>query len=153
MIIMGYKSDIRIITSVEGYEMLKQFIYSYINKNSNDNFMKNLLEECDLKFKSVKECYFGWNDYKRWEECLDKNVKTIMEGLKFLEENNYSYRFYRLGEDKEDYEEYYFTSQKDGEQELEFPNIRREFDDKYTINILNRQNYIEKVENKEEIDI
>ena len=36
------KSDIRIVTSINGFEKLKQFVNSYINKNMNDDTIKNL---------------------------------------------------------------------------------------------------------------
>lgn len=132
-------SDIRIVTSINGFEKLKQFVSSYINKNFNDDSIKNLLEECDLQHKNNKQCYFGWNDYRGWEEYTNKSVAAIMEGLRFLEETDYSYRFYRLGEDKDDYEEHYFDSIKEDEQDLEYPNITREFDDRYICDILSKE--------------
>ena len=147
------RSDIRIVTSINGFEMLRQFMRSYINKNVNDTLLKNLLEQCDLQHRSNKQCYFGWNEYRGWEEYTDKSVEAIMDGLRFLEHNDYSYRFYRLGEDKEDYDEQHFDSKKEGEQDLEYPNITRQFDDRYIVDILYRQKAIELEENKEEIDI
>ena len=76
-----------------------------------------------------------------------------MEGLRFLKETDYSYRFYRLGEDKEDYDEHHFDSTKEGEQNLEYPNITREFDDRYIVDILYQEKYNTLEENKEEIEI
>jgi len=147
------KSDIRIVTSINGFKMLKQFVNSYINKNMNDASLKNLLEQCDLQYRSDRQCYFGWNGYNNWGNYLNKSAEVIMEGLRFLEQNDYSYRFYRIGEDKEDYDEHHFDSTKEGEQDLEYPNITREFDDRYMCDILHTQKYRMLDENKEEIDI
>lgn len=147
------KSDIRIVTSINGFEKLKQFVNSYINKNMNDDLIKNLLEKCDLQHRSNRQCYFGWNEYKGWEEYTNSSVAAIMEGLRFLEETDYSYRFYRLGEDKEDYDEHHFDSTKEGEQNLEYPNITREFDDRYVVDILYQEKYNTLEENKEEIEL
>lgn len=148
------KSDIRIVTSIDGFAMLKQFINSYVNKNANDNSMKNLLEHCDLQHRNHKQCYFGWNEYHNWEGYPDKNSEAIMEGLRFLKENNYSYRYYRLGEDKEDYDEHSFDSEKEGEKDLEYPNITRTFDDTYIVDILYRQKSIYLQEkDKEDLEI
>ena len=147
------KSDIRIVTSINGFAKLKQFIDSYINKNMDDNSIKNLLEKCDLQHRSNKQCYFGWNEYNNWNEYYNKSVDAIMEGLRFLKDNNYSYRFYRLGEDKEDYDEHHFDSTKEDEQNLDYPNITRQFDDRYMVDIIYRQRAIEQEENKDEIGI
>lgn len=130
------KSDVRIVTSIDGFVALKQFVNSYLNKNIKNNSVKKLLEHCDIQHKNHKQCYFGWNEYSNWNGYKDINSEAIMEGLRLLEENNYSYRYYRLGEDKEEYEEDFFDSEKEGEQDLEYPNIIRQFDDRYIIDIL-----------------
>lgn len=147
------KSDIRIVTSINGFEKLMQFMKSYINKNANDDSIKNLLEQCDLQHRSNKQCYFGWNEYYNWNDYRNKSAEAIMDGLRFLEQNEYSYRFYRLGEDKEDYDEHHFDSKKEGEQDLEYPNITRQFDDSYMYNLFHIQKFRTLEDNKEEIDI
>lgn len=145
------KSDVRIVISVEGFKMLEQFTQSYINKNENDSSIRNLLKDC-FQHKNHKQCYLGWNEYSNWDGYGDKNSKIIMEGLSFLEENNYSYRYYKLGEDKEDYDEHHFDSEKEGEQNLEYPNITRKFDDKYIVDILYAQKSRE-LQDKEDLEI
>lgn len=145
------KSDVRIVTSMEGYKMLQQFIKSCINKNENDISIKNLLDDC-FKHQNHKQCYFGWNEYSNWDGFRDKNSELIMEGLRFLEDNGYSYRYYRLGEDKEDYDEHHFDSEKKGEQDLEYPNIIRKFDDRYIVDILYTQKSRE-LQDKEDLEL
>lgn len=145
------KSDVRIVTSINGFEMLQQFIESCINKNADDSSAKNLLKDC-FQHKNHKQCYFGWNEYSNWDSFGDKSSEFIMEGLRFLEENDYSYRYYRLGEDKEDYDEHHFDSEKEGEQDLEYPNITRTFDDRYVVGILYAQKSRD-LQEKEDLEI
>lgn len=145
------KCDVRIVTSKNGFEVLKSFVENYIKENSKENDIKNFLEKFDLKYENNKQCYFGWNELSNWNEYFNKSVRAIMDGLMELEDNNYSYRFYRLGEDKEDYDEHHFDADREGEQDLEYPNITREFDDRYICDIIHRQKQLE--ESKEDIEI
>lgn len=98
---MGYRSDIRIVTSKEGYEKLKEFVTNYLKEHNEDY---NLLEECDIRQEGKNQVYFGWN-YLKWYEGSYKEVDAIMEGLNYLGENEYSYRYSRIGESYDDYEE------------------------------------------------
>jgi hypothetical protein len=145
------KSDVRIVTSKNGFEVLKSFVENYIKENSKENDIRNLLEKFDLKYENSKQCYFGWNELSNWSEYFNKSISAIMDGLRELENNDYSYRFYRLGEDKEDYDEHHFDADREGEQDLEYPNITREFDDRYICDIIHRQKQLE--ESKEDIEI
>lgn len=147
------KSDVRIVTSKKGFEVLKNFVENYIKEHSEEKDIINLLEKIDLKYENSKQCYFGWNEMTNWNEYFNKSVGTISNGLMELEEHNYSYRFYRLGEDKEDYEEYHYDATREGEQDLEYPNIIREFDDRYICDIIHRQISNELEENKVDMDI
>jgi len=146
---MGYRSDIRIITSKDGFERLKEFIKEYLKDNKEDY---NLLEECDIKEEGKEQCYFGWN-YVKWYEHDYPEVIAIMEGLNHLGENEYSYRYMRIGESYDDIEEQSYDGEKDENIYLEYPNMLREFDDNYIIESI-KENQIENEEkNKEEIDI
>ena len=69
-----------------------------------------------------------------------------MSGLDKLAENDYSYRYARLGEEYDDYEEQYHESENEDEQDIEYPNMIREFDDDYVIENLNAQERIEERE-------
>ena len=146
---MGYRSDIRIITSKDGFERLKEFIKEYLKDNKEDY---NLLEECDIKEEGKEQCYFGWN-YVKWYEHDYPEVIAIMEGLNHLGENEYSYRYMRIGESYDDIEEQSYDGEKDENIYLEYPNMLREFDDNYIIESI-KENQIENEEkNKEDIDI
>ncbi len=132
------KSDVRIVTSINGFEKLKEYIDNYIKEHPENNELTNILNKIDLKYESNKQCYFGWNSYN-WNQYSNENVELVMNGLYELLDNNYSYRFFRLGENKDDYEEYHFDSTLESEKDLEYPNITRQFDDRYVCDILHRE--------------
>ncbi|MDO5556948.1 MAG: hypothetical protein Q4G05_01705 [Clostridia bacterium] len=127
---MGYRSDVRIMTSKNGFKKLNEFVSENIKKNKNE--YSNLLEDIDVKKETSRACYFGWN-YVKWYEDFNPEVIAIMSGLRHLEEEDYSFRYSRIGESYDDYEEFYHDSDKDSEQDLDFPSMIREFDDEYII--------------------
>lgn len=129
---MGYRSDVRIRTSKKGFKKLYSFVEEYIaNVNSsrkeNEYTFDNLLKECDIKFEGKDTCYFGWDSVKWYENSGYKDVDSIMEGLDYLEKNNLSYKYARIGENYDDYDELEFESEN--EEYLECPYLIREFDD------------------------
>lgn len=149
---MGYRSDIRIVTSKDGFEKLKEFVTNYLKEHNEDY---NLLEKCDIRQEGKNQVYFGWN-YLKWYEGSYKEVDAIMEGLNYLGENEYSYRYSRIGESYDDYEEQYYDGNKEKENYLEYPNLIREFDDEYVLNLIRDKQEMKldnKEEQKEEIDI
>ena len=89
---MGYKSDVRIITSKDGFEILKEFVKKYLKEHNEDY---NLLEKCDIKQEGKEQYYFGWN-YIKWYENDYKDVDAIMEGLNYLGEKEYQIEFFVL---------------------------------------------------------
>lgn len=146
---MGYRSDVRIITSKEGFEKLKEFVKNYL-KEHNEEY--NLLEECDIKKQGKEQYYFGWNYLKWYDGYVD--VDSIMQGLKYLEENEYSYRYMRIGESYEDIEEQSYDGDKDKNIYLEYLSMTREFDDEYVQDLIKtNEKTTELEENKESIDI
>ena len=62
-----------------------------------------------------------------------------MTGLDYLKENDYSYRYSRIGENYDDYDEEYYESNSEEEQDLTYPSIIREFDDDYVFDELDRE--------------
>lgn len=145
---MGYRSEIRIITSKKGYEKLNEFVEQYLKDTEEDN----LLKECDIKNIGKEQCYFGWNDIK-WRENDFKDVDAIMEGLNHLGENEYSYRYMRIGENYEDIEEQFYDGEKDEDIYLEYPSMIREFDDEYIKELISEKTLENEEKNNEEIDI
>lgn len=129
---MGYRSDIRIMTTKKGFDKLKKYTDKYL-KDRNYKY-DNLLDILDFNYETEYAKYFGWDSVKWYENCDDYDeVDAIMKGLDYLEENDYSYRYARIGEDYSDYEEKYFESEKEEEQDLEYPSMTRYFDDDYII--------------------
>ena len=147
---MGYRSDVRIVTSKQGFEKLKEYVEKYL-KEHNEKY--NLLENLDTDIKNDNECYFGWNSIKWYDfDAFYEHVRAIMHGLDRLQENEYSYRYAILGENNDDYEEQYYEGNRDGEEYLEFPSLIREFDDSYMESLLKSTNNKLNEENKEDIE-
>ncbi len=154
---MGYRSDVRIVTSKRGFKELKKFNDKYL-KERNEQY--SLLDQMKIKYEDSNVIYFGW-DFVKWYEGSYPSVDAICEGLNHLEEKDLSYRYARLGEDMEDYEESYYESTKEKEQDLEYPTLIREFDDNYFVETMNRdypnitsnQQLLDKSEKKEEHEL
>jgi histidyl-tRNA synthetase len=99
---MGYRSDVRIITSKKGFNELEKYITKYL-KGKND---WNLLHQLDVDNSNDYERYFGWNSVKWYENSEGfEDVDAVMSGLQHLEEKDLSYRYARMGESYGDYEE------------------------------------------------
>lgn len=148
---MGYRSDIRIVTSKDGFEKLKEFVIKYLEEKKLDTKEYNLLDSMDVMAEGKGQVYFGWN-YLKWYEGDYPEVDSIMDGINHLGENEYSYRYMRIGESYEDIEEQSYDGEKD-DIYLEYPNMIREFDDDYLKKLINDKQVDLQEENKEEIDI
>lgn len=139
---MGYRSDVRILTSKKGFAELNKFVNNYL-KDKNDY---NLMENIQYKVENDYSCYFGWNWVKWYENSYD-SVTAIMDGLNHLKENEYSYRYARIGESYDDYDEHYYESEIEEEQDLEYPSVIREFDDDYVSSNMEKCNSNFEIEN------
>lgn len=129
---MGYRSNVRIITSKKGFEELQKQVKKILDKKSY-NF--NLLDDPSILVKGRKGVLIGW-DYIKWYEYSDfKDVDAINEALAYLSEKNIGYRFARIGESYDDFEE----RNEDGKDDdyLPYPSVIREFDDEYIKQELN----------------
>lgn len=125
---MGYRSDVRIVTSKKGFDKLNKYVEEYLKDKPNGEKF-NLLENLDLYKENSYSCYFGWDSIK-WYDCCDYiDVDAILNGLDDLKEKDYSYRFARIGESYDDYEEDSHESEKESEQDLEYPYMPRYFND------------------------
>src|SRR5574344_1352952 len=133
---MGYRSDVRIITSKKGFDKLKKYVEKDLSKETDSDKKYNLLENLDLDYKNSYSRYFGWNNIK-WDFY---NSDVVMNGLDYLEENDYSYKYSRIGESLDDCEEYCSDSFEDGEDYLESPYLERYFDDEKMKNIMENNN-------------
>ena len=98
---MGYRSDVRIITTMNGYKELKNFVDSYCKEKK----CYNLLEALDVdKLTDTSDKLIGW-DYVKWYDDIYDDVIAINEGLSHIANLGYAYNFSRIGEDFDDYEE------------------------------------------------
>lgn len=154
---MGYRSDVRITMSKNGYKKFKKYvdehIEDYIKKyvlpetlpfEFNESF--HLLNYLNVKegIENGKEVYFGWNDIK-WYQESDEGVAAIEYGLEKLDEEGYGYAFSRIGEYYDDIETRYFEgTKKDNVGYIQMPFINRSFDDKEVINRIKNVNSKEK---------
>lgn len=134
---MGYRSDVRIITSKKGFEKLSDFVKKYLEKEEKDLNEYNLLESLEIKTIGKDQYYFGWN-YLKWYDGYTE-VDAINEGLEYLRENEFSYRFMEIGEDYSDIQEHYYDGEKDKDTILEYPSMIREFDDDYIKDLITKE--------------
>ena len=137
---MGYRSDVRIITSKKGFKELNNYVKDYLSKTDESNY--NLMEALKFKVENKYSCYFGWN-WVKWYENSYPSVDAIMSGLEHLREKDLSFRYSRIGENYDDYETDYHESEKEEEQDFEYPSMLREFDDDYVIDMMNKNSPVE----------
>lgn len=117
---MGYRSDVRVITTVKGYEEIRGKI-----DDSKYGYLLNKAVFSVIK-KTEKQVYFGWTYIKWYSSYAD--VKFVEELLEQLKE---PYRFGRLGEEGGDFE----TWSNDKAEEVGLPEIyeMHEIDDNYVM--------------------
>ncbi len=139
---MGYRSDVRIITSKKGFNELNKYVKEYLKNLNHEDY--NLLD--DLKFKAENDysVYFGWN-WVKWYQGYE-SVDAIESGLQHLKDKDMSFRFARIGESYDDYEEDSYESENEEEQDLDYPSMLREFDDSYVIAEMDKINSVKEYE-------
>lgn len=99
---MGYRSNVRIVVSKEGYEFLKK----YVAEESKENECVDLLDFATIKPYEINDVSITWN-YIKWHICFTE-VSIVETGLGYMEKENLSYGFCRIGEDETDIERYSF---------------------------------------------
>ena len=103
---MGYRSDVRIRTTKEGYEMMKKEIDKYLNEkveNHLDYTPENLLKHTDNTDNDGKVVTMDWNYIKWYEEYPE--IMAVSNALGMLREKDIDFQFMRIGEDLNDIEE------------------------------------------------
>lgn len=125
---MGYRSDVRIITSKKGYDKLRKHVEKYLKERNDDS---NLLEDADVRFVTSKGVLIGWDSIKWYEWSNWPEIDSILSGLQELEKEDYSYRFGRLGEGMDDIDERYYDSEHREGEDIPYIDIEREFNDEY----------------------
>ena len=93
-----------------------------------------MLDYCDIKKIGENACYFGWDNHK-WYDGFEgyEDVNAIEDGLDYLEEQDLSYRFAKMGEESTDYSERYYDGESDVVPSdcIPYPWLNRCFDDSY----------------------
>lgn len=105
---MGYRSDVKIRTTKEGYEVMKKFVEDYIKKNVAEDAQGldwNLLNHAEIT-EAEDNVTLDWYNLK-WYECCDgyEDVDAIMKSLDELSNKNIDYQYMRIGEEIDDVEE------------------------------------------------
>lgn len=121
---MGYRSDVRLVTSKKGYETLEASVKKFLGKDNSDY---NLLDNPDVLIKGKNGVLVGWNSIKWYEDSDYKAIDAIEAGMNHLADKELGYRFARIGESYDDYEEKSEDSKEDDY--LPYPSMIREFDD------------------------
>lgn len=132
---MGYRSDVRIIVSKKGYDKLCEYVKTHALEYAKPDYDYNLLNHANITYSKVwdgQQVMIGWDSIK-WYEYGDgyEDVKIIMNGLNYLKDENFSYRYARLGENYDDWEEFYNEGKLDGEDgnDLQWVYLERYIDD------------------------
>ena len=139
---MGYRSEVRIMTTKKGFNELNKYVKNYLSKLNHDEY--NLLDNLEFKAENDYAVYFGWS-WVKWYSSYD-SVSAIESGLNHLREKDMSFRFARIGENYDDYEEDSHESEKEDEQDLEYPSMIRDFDDSYVIEEMERVSPVKEYE-------
>ena len=125
---MGYRSQVKIMVSREGFRELKEYVEKECIKfqKPDSDYDYNLLKHAESIQTDVDRVLISWEDIK-WYDGYYEDVDLIMDGLNHLDSKGYSYRFYRVGEDYGDIEETCIGGELD--QDLDYLWIVRYIDD------------------------
>lgn len=150
---MGYRSEVRIVTTKEGFQSLKNHVEDYIKSKKGDTDY-NLMKSLDINYESKdgKIRYFGWS-WVKWYDGDYVEVDAVVSGLDKLEEEDISYRFSRQGEDLSDIDKQSYDSEKNNI-DLPYPSMLSGFDDEYGLSEIDGVdlNKTSQKENQTEID-
>lgn len=104
---LGYRSDIRILTTKKGFDVLKKYVDLHTNRDRDINLFDGL----HVKEEGKTNIYFGW-DFLKWYPGYE-SVDNVMNGLNYLKELDLSYHYKRFGENYDDIEVLYYDSPSD----------------------------------------
>lgn len=98
---MGYYSNFRILTTVEGRKTFENYVKEHTEKNEINLFNYLDVDKTDLE-KDVS--LFGGDDIKWYTFCGFAEIDNFVKALEFLKEKGIPYNFVRLGEELDDME-------------------------------------------------
>ena len=103
---MGYRSNIRIRTTHEGFKVMKEFVENYIKENITKEELEgydwNLLNSAE-KTETKNSITLDWQ-WLKWYDGY-KDVDAIMKSLDVLSDKDIDYQYMRIGEESDDIEE------------------------------------------------
>lgn len=107
---MGYRSDVRVMTNLEGFEKMQEIAWDLTKKDNvnKENILSPMPGNDPSKFYDyydAQEEYlcFGFNWYKWYEDFVE--VLTFMDILYLADDAGVPWQFMRTGEQYEDVEE------------------------------------------------
>lgn len=105
---MEYRSDVRIRTTKEGYEVMKNFVEKYIKENVSEDAQGldwNLLNSAEIT-ETGNSITLDWENIK-WYNGIDgyQDVDAIMKSLDELSDKDIDYQYMRIGEENNDIDE------------------------------------------------
>lgn len=104
---MGYRSDCRLRTTKEGYEIMKKEIDKYLKKAKKEKDFdyepKNVFEYCEKINIENEIVTADWN-YMKWYEDYTE-IRAFNNALGILQDKDIDFQFMRIGENLEDIEE------------------------------------------------
>ena len=106
---MGYRSDVRLRTTKEGYEIMKAEIDKCLEEKKKtgdrdfDYEPENLLKTANNTDIDGETVTVDWT-YMKWYDCYVE-VMAFNSALHILADKDIDYQFMRIGEDLDDIEE------------------------------------------------
>lgn len=100
--IMGYRSEVRIATTREGYDLMCDKVDSVSAERTSYPLMGSDRQP-EFFDEESGTVVFGWDSIK-WYEGLLSDVTNVVEALGELEEQEIPFEFCRIGEDWNDIE-------------------------------------------------
>ena len=136
---MGYRSDVRLVTTKDGYEELEKYIKEQLEKG-NDEYLYNVLEESDFREETKHFVFVGWDSVKYNQESYE----LLNTALEEIGEKGFGYSLVVNGEEIGDVQD---ISVKDKQKNyITMPAIFCNFDDRYTMKELEYEE--ERIANK-----
>lgn len=95
---MGYNSKVRIGTTNEGFEFIKEYVAKKIGE---DAFNSSYMNSCIVIPEKENIIFFGWDWINFYNELIE--VKAIYEALDYMEERDIPYKMMVIGEEYSEY--------------------------------------------------
>jgi hypothetical protein len=146
---MSYLSNVRIITTSDGWNKLKEFSNRYLQEKRGmdytclfdfENCCVHSEEVCELGITTYpKIVYIGWDNIEWYEnEDTYDDIDSIMKGLYYLKDLDIPYRYARISEDYRDYEEMGHMNVDIAD--IPYISVVRDFDDICTLKEIKKEN-------------